>query len=593
MKHRETSMRKSTTRLVVGGVAALAALGFAGGVALATGNPGNTPLNLRATDASRVAMATQNATQSRMQHGAQPGPSGYMTSVHLQAMPVGTVSFQTSGTTLEATLSATGLTPGSTHAAEITFSGGKAPIVFSPFTASSTGQVDTTISSVGQTDGLPETGTFQIELSTSPDQPIALAPVAGASMNQTVRLQAFNPTGVGHLGGQAKLEYNSQAKTLTVTVDASGFEAHSVHAAHIHAGSCASQGAVLYMLHDLHADAQGRIHQTDVLQNVTNFQTPAGGWYLNIHRGDSADILNAQGQPTANFRPLLCSDLPATSPGMSSQPYTFQTLNNPADPTFNQLLGINDHGTIAGYFGSGQPGHPNKGYLLARPYSSYLNENFPGSVQTQVTGLNNRGYTVGFWADANNDNFGFAEHNGLFTVYQDPATGTGTVNQLLGVNDSGTAVGFYTDGSGASHGYEVDLATGRYTPIQVPGATTTVASGINEEGDVTGFSTNAHKVTFGWVLHDGRISTFGFPGSTNTTPLGINAEGEIVGAYVDGGGNTHGFTLSDRSGHEMWATVNDPNGTNSTTVNGVNDRGQLVGFYTDAAGNTDGFVASK
>ena len=36
--------------------------------------------------------------------------------------------------------------------------------------------------------------------------------------------------------------------------------------------------------------------------------------------------------------------------GMS---YTFKTLDDHADPTFNQLLGINDHGKIAGYFGSG------------------------------------------------------------------------------------------------------------------------------------------------------------------------------------------------------------------------------------------------
>src|SRR5579885_3695116 len=44
---------------------------------------------------------------------------------------------------------------------------------------------------------------------------------------------------------------------------------------------------------------------------------------------------------------------------------TFQTLDNAADPTFNQLLGINNTGVIAGYFGSGAAGHPNKGYLLS------------------------------------------------------------------------------------------------------------------------------------------------------------------------------------------------------------------------------------
>ena len=34
----------------------------------------------------------------------------------------------------------------------------------------------------------------------------------------------------------------------------------------------------------------------------------------------------------------------------SSSGYTFSTLNDHTDPTFNQLLGINDHRVIAGYF---------------------------------------------------------------------------------------------------------------------------------------------------------------------------------------------------------------------------------------------------
>ena len=70
------------------------------------------------------------------------------------------------------------------------------------------------------------------------------------------------------------------------------------------------------------------------------------------------------------------------------------------DLTFNQLLGINSW-RIAGYFGSGMTGHPNKGYTLTRRTTSsdYSNENFPGSAQTQVTGLNDVGNTVGFWVD--------------------------------------------------------------------------------------------------------------------------------------------------------------------------------------------------
>jgi hypothetical protein len=42
--------------------------------------------------------------------------------------------------------------------------------------------------------------------------------------------------------------------------------------------------------------------------------------------------------------------------------YSFQTFDNPADtitPTFNNLLGINKAGLIAGFYGSANPGDPN------------------------------------------------------------------------------------------------------------------------------------------------------------------------------------------------------------------------------------------
>src|ERR1700730_6807775 len=104
--------------------------------------------------------------------------------------------------------------------------------------------------------------------------------------------------------------------------------------------------------------------------------------------------------------------------------YRFETLNNNNDPTFNQLLGINDFGVIAGYFGSGAAGHPNKGYLLGAPYdqAGYTSENFPGSAQTQVTGLNDLGDTSGFWVNGAGTNKGFVEWNGVFSSYTDPNT---------------------------------------------------------------------------------------------------------------------------------------------------------------------------
>ena len=276
--------------------------------------------------------------------------------------------------------------------------------------------------------------------------------------------------------------------------------------------------------------------------------------------------------------------------------YRFETLNNKNDPTFNQLLGINDFGVIAGYFGSGAAGHPNKGYLLTPSHTRYINENFPGSVQTQVTGLNNRGITVGFWSSMNNanmvnDNHGFVDVNGHFRNADFPTGDAAAppVDQLLGVNDSDIAVGFFVDAQGNNHGYEYNINTGRFSSVVDPqnqGASLQ-ATAINDRGDIAG-----NIGSDGFLLRHGHLTELAVPGASATMALGVSNFGEVVGTYTVGSGSSaqmHGFTWQAGRG---FTSFDDPHGVGTTTVNGVNDFGQLVGFYVDAAGNTDGFLAT-
>ncbi len=288
-----------------------------------------------------------------------------------------------------------------------------------------------------------------------------------------------------------------------------------------------------------------------------------------------------------------------TSPGNGT--YSFTTLDNPADHMFNQLLGFNNDGIIAGYFGSGAAGHPNKGYVLVRTRAGFkiMNENFPGSTQTQVTGLNDRGVTVGFWSGMNtanqqNDNFGFYWLNGRFHNVNFPTRDNSAppVNQLLGVNDQDVAVGFYNDANGNSHGYTFGIRGGWFHRVTINGASSVTAAAINNSDDVAGFFTNAKGAVDGFLrTAKGRTYTLAYPGASMTQALGVNDFREVVGAYTVGSGNnavTHGFTWTPERGFK---TVNDPQGAGGTTVNGVDDSGDIVGFYTDSAGNTDGFAA--
>jgi hypothetical protein len=287
--------------------------------------------------------------------------------------------------------------------------------------------------------------------------------------------------------------------------------------------------------------------------------------------------------------------------------YSFETLDNQGDVTFNQLLGINNHGLIAGYFGSGLQGHPNQGYLLSAPYGqgSYHSENWPESVQTQVTGLNNHGVTVGFWSSQNNasvggnppvnDNRAFVSFHGYFLDADFPTTmpASPPVDQLLGVNDNDIAVGFYTDANGNNHAYSYNIRRNSYTELTPNGISGPTAAGINNRDDIAGFGTDSMGNTVGYLLkRDGNVTILSVPGSSSTTALGVNDNDEVVGFYMVGADSSavmHGFTWTPRWGFQ---TVDDPHGMGATTINGVNDKGQLVGFYTDSNGNTDGLLAS-
>ena len=109
------------------------------------------------------------------------------------------------------------------------------------------------------------------------------------------------------LSGRATVTYDPGAQTITVTVTATGLTP-GMHAAHIHVGSCQAQGPVQYMLMDFTADANGNItDQTRTLTGITSVMLN-GGWYLNLHQGDMNNIV-ANGQPTINFRPLLCANI--------------------------------------------------------------------------------------------------------------------------------------------------------------------------------------------------------------------------------------------------------------------------------------------
>lgn len=274
-----------------------------------------------------------------------------------------------------------------------------------------------------------------------------------------------------------------------------------------------------------------------------------------------------------------------TVPALADQTYSFTTVISPGDPAFTQLLGINNAGAIAGYFGDGSI-VANNGFTLALP-NNFTAENFPGSTQTQVVGINNAGETVGFYVDAGGVTHGFTLNGGTFATVDAPGT---TFNQLLGVNDVGVAAGYSSlDPTGLTLQQAFTETGSVFTDLALPAGTLdSQATDVNNAGFVSGFYVDAGGNTHGFLV-DGSFMTLDAPGATVTQVFGLNNAGKLVGDYMDGTG-THGFVYN--IGSSAFQTVDDPFGVGNTTINGINDKGQVVGFYTDANGNVDGFVAT-
>jgi hypothetical protein len=312
------------------------------------------------------------------------------------------------------------------------------------------------------------------------------------------------------------------------------------------------------------------------------------------------------------------------APSGAQAGYNFETINDPADfpppvgaggLSFTNLMGITTNGsTIAGFYGSGQAGDPNTGFVLALPSKTFTPDNatFPGlsppfnAAQTQITAVNGNGTTfTGYTYPTNNGvavdfQFGFYEQGGVFHMVNNPETpdcgtagvcdpGVITENQLIGVNNANLAVGFYNDIHGNSHGYTYDIATGTFSAdINDPNAASTVTAAINNSAFYTDKTTGAIE---GFIDNGGSFTTVSAPGAAETELLGINDNGLAVGfdCIVAGcsGGPQHGIIYNIAT--KTFTTL-DPPGSMATTFNGLNDAGDLVGFFVDAAGNTDGVL---
>ena len=139
-----------------------------------------------------------------------------------------------------------------------------------------------------------------------------------------------------------------------------------------------------------------------------------------------------------------------------------------------------------------------------------------------------------------------------------------------------------------------------YAPINVPGAVSTQARGINNNGEIVGFYKNTPCLDSdirvpncpnikGFKLVNGAYIKLMVSGSSRTVIMGVNDLGDLVGYYTKSSdGTTHGFIWYHTN---VVRTIDYPNAPNATVPFGINKAGIVVGG-TFGTGPNGGFPGS-
>ena len=124
------------------------------------------------------------------------------------------------------------------------------------------------------------------------------------------------------------------------------------------------------------------------------------------------------------------------------------------------------------------------------------------------------------------------------------------------------------------------------TTIAAPNAAFTLVTGLNNRGDIAGFSrsggTGGPSRGFGFMLEDGVFTTLDVPGANLTYVLSINDRGQVCGGY-ELSGIEHGY-IRDLNGI---TTIDGPSAS-TTEATSINNRGDVAGYIT--TGTFHGFV---
>ena len=242
---------------------------------------------------------------------------------------------------------------------------------------------------------------------------------------------------------------------------------------------------------------------------------------------------------------------------------------------------INDPGDIAGH--KIVPG----GILpmLWRNGQAYELQPLPGQQYGEVYDINNSGQMVG---ESLNGSFvtPTTMRATLFSLYGtavDLGTLGGTKASAAGINEDGDIVGFSDLASGQSHAFL--YKDGVMRDLGTLGGSISNANAINNKGEIAGRSTLANGAIRGFLYKDGVMHDLGTLGGASSVAFDINDKGEIVGFSRISNGQARAFLYKDGVMRDLGAL----GGTDSRAIS-INNKGEIIGHYTKTDGSVHGFI---
>ncbi|MCK4622750.1 MAG: hypothetical protein KAT62_11125 [Desulfuromonadales bacterium] len=213
----------------------------------------------------------------------------------------------------------------------------------------------------------------------------------------------------------------------------------------------------------------------------------------------------------------------------------------------------------------------------------YTPVTLPRAERINALRINSQGNVVGWFKDRRTEQIAAfrRRRTETYDVFGYPGAESTVAS---GINEQGVVAGTFTDTSGLQRGYI--WRDGSFTLVYYPGSLDTHAQDIDNNSRVIGWFIRQDQKAHGFIrAAEGDFVSLDHPDAEHTFLTGINNAGVIVGHYRDNAGVTHGFHYQD----ETWSPVQ-IDAADSVQPKDINEHGDIVGNYSDADGNSHGFV---